>query len=525
MIKHSRVSCWPGIIGGASLLAAAAAMVPAAAANQVVEASADTGAAALVDLATAPELPNPPQRPINTLHNNISWANHLAAKRKALAYMAAPRLKPVIGAAPSGRVPVLEGVNIAGITEAKFGGFPPDGDIAVSQSYVLHIVNFGVSIYNKAGTLLKQVSFATFFNNNTDFIFDPRAFWDPYWDRFVVMADGQSGSRCNLTGNTCQSWFELAISTTGDPRGSYYIYRFPITPAGDFMDFPDMGMDQDAIILTANNFPAGGGFDAKVFALAKARMYSGMGTGFTFWGGSGCTIAPPYVLDNNPNTYLLVACPNDVQVYLGVLTNTSRSNASHLFWQAVIPVPGYSVAPDAPQPGVDYALETGDNEFEQRSVQLGSRIWNVHTILDGTATPRWYEFDTGSNTLVADGIWYASITSSDWHPSIVMNTAGETFGTWMSVDAPGNLNLSLHFNGGSGDNAGSGGGGTLFTSTQALLGQTFPAPRHRAGDFSYIALDPSAYTGCSANRRAWLEGEITAGLNLWGTRIGRVGNC
>ena len=79
-------------------------------------------------------------------------------------------------AAPSGRVPVLEGVNIAGITEAKFGGFPPDGDIAVSQSYVLHIVNFGVSIYNKAGTLLKQVSFATFFNNNTDFFSSNLAF-------------------------------------------------------------------------------------------------------------------------------------------------------------------------------------------------------------------------------------------------------------------------------------------------------------------------------------------------------------
>lgn len=525
MIEHSRTTRWSDVIVGTTLLAAMALMAPAASANQVTETAADTGAASVVDLESAPELTNPPHRPINTLHNNISWVNHLAAKRKALAYMSATRLKSAFGGASPGAPVALEGVNIAGITEATFGGFPPDGDIAVSQTYVLHIVNFGVSIYNKNAKLLKRTSFATFFNNTTDFIFDPRAYWDPYWNRFVVMADGQSGSGCSSAGNTCQSWFELAVSTTGNPRGSYYIYRFAITPAGDFMDFPDMGMDQDAIILTTNDFPAAGGFDAKVFALAKARMYSGQGTGFTFWGGSGCTIAPPYVLDNNPNTYLLVACPNDSRVYLGVLTNTSRSNASHLFWQAVIPVPAYSVAPDAPQPGVDYALETGDNEFEQRSVQFGSRIWNVHSILDGTATPRWYEFDTGANTLVADGIWFASGTSSDWHPSIVMNTIGETFGTWMSVDATNNLNLSLHFNGGSGDSAGSGAGGTLVTSTQPLLGQTFPPPRHRAGDYSYIALDPSVYTGCSANRRAWLEGEITAGFNLWGTQIGQVGNC
>jgi hypothetical protein len=456
------------------------------------------------------------------LHNNISMANHLAAKQHAPAGFAATQLK---AAAPLAAAPTLQGINIAGITQATFGGFPPDGDIAVSQSFVLHIVNFGVSIYSKTGTLQKQVSFATFFNNTTDFIFDPRAYWDPYWDRFVVMADGQSGSGCDQVGNQCQSWFELAISTTNDPTGSYFIYRFAITGPGDFLDFPDMGMDQDAIILTVNDFPAGGGFDAKVFALSKARMYSGEGTGFTFFGGSGCTIAPPYVLDNNTTTYLLVACPNDSRVFLGAMTNTSRSNPNVVFWQAVIPVPAYAIAADAPQPGVDYALETGDNEFEQRSVQFGNRIWNVHTVAVGTATPRWYEFDTSSNTLVADGIWFASGTSSDWHPSIVMNTAGETFGTWMSVDAPRNLNLSLHFNGGTGDSAGSGGGGTLFTSAQALTGQTFPPPRHRAGDYSYIALDPSSYPGCAANRRAWLEGEVTAGSNLWGARIGRIGNC
>jgi hypothetical protein len=517
MTRNSRTYRLSHWVGGAALLAASTAMAPDAGAFEAVETTAATGAATVVDLRTAPNLPNVPQQPINTLHNNITMADHLIAKQKAAASLALAQLK---AAGPVGFAPTLRGINIAGINEGVFGGFPPDGDIAVSTNFVLHIVNFGVDIYNKAGGLLTRKSFATFFNNTTDFIFDPRAYWDPYWDRFVVMADGQRGS-----GATAQSYFELAISTTNNPSGSYFIYRFTISPAGDFLDFPDLGMDQDAIIVTVNDFLKGGGFDARVFSLAKARMYSGMGTGFTFRGGSGCTIAPPYVLDNNPTTYLLVACPNDNKVYLGAMTNTSRSNAQTVFWKAIIPVPAYRVAADAPQPGVNYALETGDNEFEQRSIQLGSRIWNVHTVSVGTATPRWYEFDTGSNSLVADSIWFASGTSSDWHPSIVANTAGETFGTWMSVDAPRNLNLSLHFNGGSGNSAGGGAGGTLFTSTQPLTGQTFPFPRHRAGDFSYIALDPSSYPGCAANRRAWLEGEVTFGPNLWGTRIGRVGNC
>ena len=44
----------------------------------------------------------------------------------------------------------------------------------------------------------------------------------------------------------------------------------------------------------------------------------------------------------------------------------------------------------APQPGVNYCLDTSDARFENRSLQVGTRILNVHTITDGTATPQWY---------------------------------------------------------------------------------------------------------------------------------------
>lgn len=217
---------------------------------------------------------------------------------------------------------------------------------------------------------------------------------------------------------------------------------------------------------------------------------------------------------------LATACPNDDKVYLGAMTNTSRSNPGLVFWQAIIPVGAYSVPPAAPQPGIIYPVETSlDNRFEQRSVQLGSRIWNVNVISAGTATPQWYEFDTVANSLVAEGIWFASTTSSDWRPSIVMDRSGNTFGTWMSVDAPNNLNISLRFNGGTGDSAGTGSAGTVFTSSQPLTGQTFQG-RNRTGDYSYIAVAPFlSPAGCS---EALLEGEVTFAPNLWGTRIGLV---
>jgi hypothetical protein len=285
-------------------------------------------------------------------------------------------------------------------------------------------------------------------------------------------------------------------------------------------------MDQDSIILTVNDFLGGGGFDAKVFALPKAPMYAGFGTGFAVFGGSGCTIAPPYVLDNNPNTYLLTACPNDNRLFVGVMTNSSRSNVSVFFWQWVIGVTGWTSAPTAPQPGVNYALETDTgNAFENRSYQLGNDLLNVHVITAGTATPKWYDINTASGTVTNSGLLFVNGTSSDWRPHLAVNGAGEVFSTWMSVDAANNVNLQFRFSGGQGFIAGGAPGTLLFQSTQPLTNQTFPAGRNRTGDYSAAALDPSSYGACGSTRRAYVVGETVFSAGNWGTQIARIGFC
>jgi len=129
--------------------------------------------------------------------------------------------------------------------------------------------------------------------------------------------------------------------------------------------------------------------------------------------------------------------------------------------------------------------------------------------------------------------WAASPSSSDWHPSINANTVGagarpigETFGTWMSVDAVNNVNVQLRAVGGTGDNA-TGPQIIVYTSPRALTGQTDSNGIHRSGDYSYIALYPAAALGCTQpNEIGILTGE-TAGpsLGLWGTRVGIVKHC
>jgi hypothetical protein len=256
-------------------------------------------------------------------------------------------------------------------------------------------------------------------------------------------------------------------------------------------------------------------------------------------GGSGCTTAPPYVLDDSGVDYVMAFCPGDTQVYIGSLTNSGLNNVSLYLWDNTVAVALNGLPPNAQQPGTTYALDTGDNRFENRSLQVGSRILNVATVTTGTyPAPAWYNFNIGDSphTLVAEDLWYASPTSYDWHPSINANTVGapsgtplgEVFGTWMSTDPSSHVNVQLRAIGGIGDFAGFASEIPVYMSTIPLTNQTDPITGlHRSGDYSYIALYPAAALGCTnANEIGILEGE-TAGpsAGLWGTHIGIVKHC
>ena len=71
---------------------------------------------------------------------------------------------------------------------------------------------------------------------------------------------------------TVQRFF-IAVSTTADPTGSFFIYNLNVTFfVNDFFDFPQLGMDQDAILFTANIFNGNSFHGADFFAVAKARF-------------------------------------------------------------------------------------------------------------------------------------------------------------------------------------------------------------------------------------------------------------
>jgi hypothetical protein len=87
MTKHNRPKRWSRFTETAILIAAAVVAANAARADQAVKGEAATGAPSVSDLRTTPPLANPTYPPVNpdrTLHNNISWPDHVASKKKRL---------------------------------------------------------------------------------------------------------------------------------------------------------------------------------------------------------------------------------------------------------------------------------------------------------------------------------------------------------------------------------------------------------------------------------------------------------
>jgi hypothetical protein len=533
MADNTRAGGWLCAMAGAALLAGSAA-IPPTADTQEAGIQLSTGPARTVDLRTAPVLPAVP-RPADLAINRptMPMADYVAAKNAASARVAQPGYTKS-GAAPPVSSNVSLSVQVAGPNQAQAGGLPPDGDIATSADWMVQVVNDLVTMYNWNTNAFKQVNLETLFQNSNFVLFDPRVIHDPYWDRFVVLAD-----TCNpCSGAATHSLLSLAISQTNDPTGSWWIWELSLnTNVGDFADFPQLGMDLNSLIFTSNVFIASNTVATKTFSIAKAYLYNGIGASYFIFGGSSCTVAPPYVLDNNATAYVMAFCPGDNKVSIGSLTNTGLS-AANLHWDNTVTVAKFGIPPQAAQPGVNYPLDTGDNRFENRSLQVGDRIINTATInLDGLfPAPAWYNFNIGvsPHTLVGSNVWYASNTSNDWHPSINANTVGgtggslgEIFTTWMSTDVQNNVNVQLRAGGGSGDSPASGVTGVpVYTSPLPLTGQTDSLGHHRTGDYSYIALYPAAALGCGAREVGILTGEAAAGTaGQWSTRVGIVKHC
>ncbi|MGH3706924.1 MAG: hypothetical protein ACRDRQ_02205 [Pseudonocardiaceae bacterium] len=345
-------------------------------------------------------------------------------------------------------------------------------------------MNSRVVMYNKAApnAIVKQVSLNSFFGYTgagSNLLFDPRAVYDPEWNRYILTAEGFPESNNN-------QYFFIGVSQTDDPTGAFYIYKLLVnnTP-GDFFDYPQLGFDNSAVTVTANVFPNKLGTP---YFFKKSALYNGLG--FTYWffpGLAATTLAPSIMLDDNPTTFMTAAPTSGSAIRKFGFKDTDRDPPANT-QNGTIPVPAYSVPPDAHQPGTSVTLDTSDSRFVNAGTQVGDRLFQTHTVgLGSFPTPKFYEFNTTSNTVVQTGFYFASATSDDWNASIAANPGREVFVTWSSTNAPANIRAQMRVSGKMPADPGIPAGTATVTSPGIY---TSGSP-HRWGDYSSVSLDPS----------------------------------
>jgi len=284
------------------------------------------------------------------------------------------------------------GIGFTGVTST--GWTPPDPHMAVGPGHVVLMTNGNISFFTKDGTQTFTDEIEDSFGfwgpvGATGFVFDPEVIYDQTSGRFFAMA-----AEGFAPGNT--SYALVAVSDDSDPNGAWHRYRFSTTAeAGNLFDSPNIGVTENALIITGDGF----GFVANypVYIFDKASLLVGdppvvterfvLPTSTQSAGyprvttGTGDTL---YLLEhaeaNNGNTTVRVLA------FADILT----SPAVHTF---NLTVPAYGAPEDPPQLGTTARPNTFDARFWSVDQGPDAHLWGTHHINPTRVLARWYEID------------------------------------------------------------------------------------------------------------------------------------
>lgn len=206
----------------------------------------------------------------------------------------APGMKPPVksGGAPSAAgLPLtklsplhnFDGLNSTQNLETSTVGLePPDEGVAFGNGYVINLVNLVLAVYSENGTILAGPDSATvFFHEPVAFTAgtitsDPRVYFDASTDTwFATIFEDDNGS----VSGTASSHVDIAVNTSGNPLGTWSLYRIDTTDAIDngcpcFPDYPEFGIDQSNVYITTNEFSINGPTfnGAQIYAISKSQI-------------------------------------------------------------------------------------------------------------------------------------------------------------------------------------------------------------------------------------------------------------
>jgi hypothetical protein len=134
---------------------------------------------------------------------------------------------------------------------------PPDPNGEAGPNHFVETVNLVFAVYSKTGTkLLGPVDTGSLWagfpiDECTEPSGDPVVLYDQFADRWIITQLTTRG--INFPDEPLNLFYNcVAISTTGDPTGSYFRYAF--TTGFNFPDYPKIGIWKDSYIITTREF-------------------------------------------------------------------------------------------------------------------------------------------------------------------------------------------------------------------------------------------------------------------------------
>jgi hypothetical protein len=445
----------------------------------------------------------------------------------------------------------FEGMNQA---EGCGGCIPPDPNGAVGPSHYVEMVNSSYSVYDKTGTRLvgpvhiNQLWVDLPGQCNTDNDGDPIVIYDHLADRFVLTQFAVNGGN----GPFAQC---IAVSTSPDPTGSYYVYEFdqPV-----FNDYPHFGVWPDAYYMTVNQFGGTGTTfsGAGAYAYERDKILHGQPARVVFFDlgpvNSSFFGMLPSHLDGQPPP---VGSPNyfaevDSQINSPSLgADALRIWKFHVDWSntanstfglsgqpnSVVPVATWTPAQCiqgqgtcVPQLGSPYQVDAiGDRlMFRAAYRNFGDHealVINHSAVADARIGVRWYEVRSpGSTPVIYQQSTFAPVdTLYRWMGSIAMDHFGDialAYSTSSSASFP-----SLAYAGrlaGDPINQLAQGETQMFAGAGSENVAFYVPPLGRWGDYTDLTVDPT--DGCTfwyVNEYFGSEGTTDPGAP-WRTRIG-----
>jgi hypothetical protein len=413
---------------------------------------------------------------------------------------------------------------------------PPDTNGAVGLHDYVQTVNTDFAVFNKdasRGTVgsvrYGPVAINTLWSGfgglcQTDNDGDPTVVYDQAADRWIIAQFAVTSAN----GTTTPYLQCVAVSTTGDPTGTYNRYAFSYS---NFPDYPKMGVWPDAYYETYNLFDSTNTFvGAEDCAFNRSQMLNGAAaTQQCFTTSSSYGGLLPSTLDGS--TQPPAGSPNYV---LGLDTTTTLAFWKfHVDWATPsnstfagptsIAVASYSQACSGgtciPQSGTTQQL---DSLADRLMYRLQYRNFGDHESLvvdhavtaGSSAGMRWYEIrNPGGTPTVYQQATYAPDSSYRWMGSVAMDASGD-MALGFSISSS-SLHPGIHYTGRLASDALNSmpqGEASIIDGAGSQTGQNLS----RWGDYSAMTVDPA--DGCTF----WYTNEYipSNGAFNWKTRIG-----